>query len=62
MRCLHSLSSVQVFVLVEDLLQLADLLRGELGAHAALWSVFLRLASLAHRGTFGGSRFALVPG
>lgn len=61
-RCLHSLSSVQVFVLAEDLLQLADLLRGELGAHAALRSVFLRLAALVHGETLRGSRFALVPG
>ncbi len=62
MRRLHSLSGVQVSVLVEYLLQLADLLRGELGAHAALRPVFLHLAPLVHRETLRGGRFALVPG
>lgn len=62
LRRLHSLPGVQVFVLVEDLFQFADLLGGELGAHAALRSVLLRLASLVRGGALGGGRFALVPG
>ena len=61
LRRLHSLPGVQVLVLVEDLLQSADLLRAELCAHPPLWSA-LQLAPLVHRETLGGSRLALVPG
>lgn len=59
LRRLHPLPSVQVFVFAEDLLQLGDLLRGELGAHPALLRLLLRLID---RGTLGGRRLALVPG
>lgn len=60
--CLHSLSSVQVFVLVEDLFQLADLLWSKLCARTTLRSVFLQFASLVQVVTLRGSRFALVSG
>lgn len=62
LRSLLSLSSVQVFVFVEDLFQFGDLLGGELCAHTALRPVLLHLASLVHRETLRGGRLALIPG
>lgn len=55
---LHPLTSVQVSVSAEDLLQLADLLRGELGAHAALPG----LLHLIDGETLGGGGLAVVAG
>lgn len=59
---LHSLSGIQVFVLVEDFFQFADLLGAKLCAHAAQRRVFLRVASLVHGEALGRGRLALVPG
>lgn len=58
---LHPLACVQVLVLAEDLLQLADLLRGELGADAALDAILLAL-HLHHvlQEPLGGGGLAVV--
>lgn len=59
--CFHSLSGIQVFVLVEDLYQSADLLVAEFSAHSTLRARLLRLTGLAHRQqTLRGSRFTIV--